>query len=118
MKELKAKGGGDIPEPINVALEKAVNMSWREGAQGLIIVVGDAPVHPLYRDETLQMARGFRSTSSSNASPRSVSAIFTGKNRRSRDFFRQLAQAGGGDFSVHQGQMLESVLLSILPARR
>jgi Mg-chelatase subunit ChlD len=118
VKGLKAQGGGDIPEPINLALEKAATMSWRENAQGLIIVVGDAPVHPLNRDETLQMVRDFRNTSPSSTSPRSVSAIFTGKNRRSREFFRQLARAGGGDFSVHQGHMLESVLLSILPARK
>jgi hypothetical protein len=29
-----------------------------------------------------------------------------------------LAEAGGGDFSIHQGQMIESVLLSVLPHRK
>lgn len=43
-----------------------------------------------------------------------MSAIYTGDSPALRPFFEQLASAGGGDLSVHQGQMIESVLLSVL----
>ena len=49
-----------------------------------------------------------------NPAGRRVSAIFTGdKNGPGAVFFERLAQAGGGDFVVHRGQMIESVLLSV-----
>ncbi len=114
---LNAKGGGDIPEPVNRALGRALEMSWRPGAQGRIIVIGDASVHAQSRQRTLQMAEAFAATSTSSGAPRSVSSIFTGRHPRARTFFQNLAKAGDGDFMAHKGQMIESVLLSILPER-
>jgi hypothetical protein len=49
--------------------------------------------------------------------PRSISAIFTGDDPGHRRFFEQLAAAGGGEVMQHQEQMIESVLLSVLPPR-
>jgi uncharacterized protein YukE len=115
VKSIKAKGGGDVPEPVDVALETAVDMLWRAEAQGRIIVIGDATVHAANRTRTLELAERFRRSSAGSDWPRSVSTIFTGKGSTARAFFRNLAKAGGGDFSVHQGQMIESVLLSVLP---
>lgn len=115
---LDAKGGGDIPEPVNRALGRALEMPWRSGAQGRIIVIGDASVHAASRERTLQMAEAFAATSASSGAPRSVSSIFTGRHPRARAFFENLAIAGRGDFMAHQGQMIESVLLSILPDPR
>jgi Mg-chelatase subunit ChlD len=115
---LSALGGGDIPEPVNRALGRALEMPWRSEAQGRIIVIGDASVHEESRQRTLQMAEAFRTSSRSMSSPRTVSSIFTGRHPRARAFFKNLAEAGGGDFMAHQGQMIESVLLSILPDPR
>ncbi len=115
---LNAKGGGDIPEPVNRALGRALEMSWRPGAQGRIIVIGDASVHAASRQRTLQMAEAFAGTSKIAGAPRSVSSIFTGSHPRAREFFKNLAEAGDGDFMAHKGQMIESVLLSILPDPR
>ncbi len=115
---LRAQGGGDIPEPVNRALGRALEMPWRSGAQGRIIVIGDASVHAVNREVTLRMAEAFAASSRSVAAPRTVSSIFTGNNPNARAFFKNLAAAGGGDFMAHQGQMIESVLLSILPDPR
>jgi len=52
-----------------------------------------------------------------DALPRSVSTIFSGQKPRAKDFFKRLARAGGGEFAAHRGQMIESVLLSVLPPR-
>jgi hypothetical protein len=115
---IKAEGGGDIPEPIDEALAAAMALQWRNNAQGRIIVIGDATVHAANRTRTLELAERFRRSSPDSKWPRSVSTIFTGKGSGARAFFRSLAEAGGGDFSIHQGQMIESVLLSVLPHRK
>jgi Mg-chelatase subunit ChlD len=111
---LRAQGGGDDPEPVDEALQAALAMPWRADAQGRIIVIGDAPVHPHRHAQTLAFAEQFHRSSPGEQAPRSVSAIYTGDSLAPRPFFEQLATAGGGDLSVHQGQMIESVLLSVL----
>ena len=68
----------------------------------------------------LELADQFRRSSSDPARPRTVSAIFTGETAAAHLFYEQIAQAGGGDFSAYQGQIIENVLLSVLsdPARQ
>jgi hypothetical protein len=114
VKGLRAQGGGDDPEAVDEALKAALAMPWRADAQGRIIVIGDAPVHPHRHAQTLAFAEQFRRSSPGEQAPRTVSAIYTGDGPALRSFFEQLASAGGGDLSVHQGQMIESVLLSVL----
>ena len=115
VRSIEAEGGGDVPEPVDVALQVAVDLVWRGDAQGRIIVIGDAAVHAANRTRTLELAERFRRSSPGDKWPRSVSTIFTGRDSAARAFFQSLAKAGGGDFSAHQGQMIESVLLSVLP---
>ena len=57
---LEASGGGDRPEPVDLALSEAVSMNWRDKAHGKIIVITDATVHSRNRQRTLQMTRDFR----------------------------------------------------------
>jgi hypothetical protein len=110
---LEASGGGDRPEPVDLALSEAVSMNWRDKAHGKIIVITDATVHSRNRQRTLQMTRDFRAVPAT-ALPRSTSSIFTGNDKAAEQFLRELAKIGGGDFSTHSGQMLESVLLSVI----
>lgn len=117
VQSLSAGGGGDDPEPVDLALEKAIEMPWRADAQGRIILIGDAPPHVHNRRRTTELAHQFQRSSPGRAAPRSVSMIFTGDSPVIARYFEGLAEAGGGDFSVHQGQMIESVLLSVLPER-
>jgi hypothetical protein len=91
-----------------------VSMAWRSDAQGRIIVIGDAPAHPADVERTLSMAAQFRRSAPNARHSRAVAAIFTGSGADARVFFERLAQAGGGDFAVHKGQMIESVLLAVL----
>ena len=112
---LEASGGGDDPEPVDLALKVAIDMPWRADAQGRIVVIGDA----LARDRQAALARAaqFRNTTRQAELPRVVSAIYAGDEPFSARFFEQIATAGGGGYSVNQGQIIESVLLSILPER-
>jgi hypothetical protein len=118
--EMTADGGGDDPEPVDEALAVAVAMPWRDAALGQIIVIGDAPVRPSGRARALQLASGFRASAADPGLPRTVSTIYTGPAGGARQFFEQIAAAGGGDFSAYQGQIIENVLLSVLrdPALR
>jgi hypothetical protein len=112
VQDLHAQGGGDDPEPVDEALKAALAMPWRADAQGRIIVIGDAPAHQ--QGAALGLAEQFRRSAPGAGTPRTVSAIYTGESLALRPFFERLAAAGGGDLSVHQGQMIESVLLSVL----
>jgi hypothetical protein len=109
---ITADGGGDPPEPIDVALADAVALSWRPQATGRIVVIGDAPVHGENTARTLTLARAF--AGGGPPGRRNVSAVFTGGDPQAGAFFVRLADAGGGLFARHQGQMIESVLLSVL----
>jgi len=111
---LTAEGGGDRPEPVDRALRVALDMSWRDDAQGRIIVIGDAPAHAAGWQRALDLAGEFRASASTPDLPRAVSAILTGGEPGARSFFERLAAAGGGEFTRHQGEMIESVLLSVL----
>jgi len=116
--DLDAKGGGDPPEPVGQALAEAIAMPWRDGVQGRIVVIGDAPERPGAWGGALDAAARFAASGTGVAGRRRVSAIFTGDGRRGREFYEQVAGAGGGDFVAHRGRMIESVMLSILQPRR
>jgi multidrug efflux pump subunit AcrA (membrane-fusion protein) len=118
VERLEASGGGDVPEPVAYALEQGIAMSWRPEAEGRIVLIGDAPSHRPDWGAAFGQAAAFSATSSEAApgtgTSRRTSAIFTGKRAEGREFFERLADAGRGDFVQHRGQMMESVLLSVL----
>jgi hypothetical protein len=118
VERLEAGGGGDVPEPVAYALEQGIAMSWRPEAEGRIVVIGDAPSHRPDWGSAFGRASSFSATSPEAApgtkTSRRISTIFTGKRAEGREFFERLAGAGRGDFVQHRGQMMESVLLSVL----
>ena len=88
------------------------------GEDDRIVLIGDAPSHRPDWGAAFGQAAAFSATSSEAApgtgTSRRTSAIFTGKRAEGREFFERLAGAGRGDFVQHRGQMMESVLLSVL----
>ncbi len=115
---LVAEGGGDHPEALDIALAEALAMQWRDEAQGRIVIVGDAPAPRARWGAMFNAIDGFTRTAVPPALPRQVSAVFSGSLANDRRFFEELANAGGGDFIAHRGQMMESVLLSVLTEDR
>jgi Mg-chelatase subunit ChlD len=112
---LEASGGGDDPEPVDLALKVAIDMPWRADAQGRIVVIGDALARD--RQAALALATQFRNTTRQAELPRVISTIYAGDEPSSARFFEQMATAGGGEYSINQGHIIESVLLSIIPER-
>lgn len=117
VEQLLASGGGDYPEPVGRALKLAVDMDWRDIAEGRIVVIGDAPAHQEDWQSVFRMAGDFERRDPDSGLTRRVAAIFTGSRDEGRSFYERLAQAGGGDFVNHRGRMIESVLLSVLADR-
>lgn len=109
-------GGGTVTEAVYAALERATRMNFRPSAKQTIIVIGDAAAHPNEQAKTLALARSFRDS----GPRRTVSALFVTTQaflrfgRGDRAFFAALARDGGGAFSDHRGELLESVLISVL----
>jgi len=52
-----AKGGDDVPEGVDKALEAAAKFSWRKKAGKVVIIIGDAPPHAEDVQRTLVNAR-------------------------------------------------------------
>jgi von Willebrand factor type A domain len=110
LQELRAAGGGDPPEAMEVGLAEALKMPWRDRTMGRIVVVADEPPHPADLQTALDLAARFRSTPQ-----HAVGTVYVNEEQDpARLFFERLASAGGGDFRMHRGEMIESVLLSVL----
>jgi len=109
------RGGRTIEEDVLVALQQTRSLGFRDGAVQQLILIGDAAAHPADQPAALDFARRFH-----GSSKRTLSALFipTPAYRKyggsDREFFADLAHAGGGEFSEHRGRMVESILLSIL----
>lgn len=91
---LSAYGGGDIPEDVYSGLITAINLSWRDGAKKVILLMGDAgPNDP-------EPGTGYTLSSVVNAAnavdPASIYAIRVGSNGYMRSAFQQLADGTGG----------------------
>jgi hypothetical protein len=113
---LSARGGEDDPEAVEVALAEAMKLAWRDRTMGRIVVIGDQPPRPAQLQSALDIAARFRSA---DPPGRALGAIYAGVDGHpAGSFFEQLAKAGGGDFRVHRGEMIESVLLSSLSGAR
>jgi Mg-chelatase subunit ChlD len=95
--ELKARGGGDWPESVNEALHTAVTkLKWSQRLESdrIIFLVGDAPPHMDYAQDTkypqvLRMARERGIT---------VNAVQAGRARDTERVWTEIAQMGNGRY--------------------
>ncbi|MFN8672793.1 MAG: vWA domain-containing protein [Candidatus Sericytochromatia bacterium] len=99
LNELKAGGGGDYPESVNEGLKVAINeVSWSDNntnAIRLVFLVGDAPPHLDYSDDTKY------NISMSDAVKKGIkiySLAASGLDSRGEYIFRQLSQYTSAKF--------------------
>ncbi len=118
VRSLRARGGGDDPEPVHDAIRSAVGMSWRLSALSRIVVISDAPTHRGGWQEALRTISNWRKAAPPAAHGRTLSAIFTGRDPAGLRFYQQLVAAGGGNLVDNRRQLMASVLLSILDGSR
>ena len=106
-----AKGpNDDIPEAVLIALNAAVNTSFRPHVpHRIIIVITDAYAYADEQAKTLQIARSF-----ARAEGQRISAVHVRQNPDSEKYLALLAEAGGGEFVPDRGSILANVLMGIL----
>jgi hypothetical protein len=109
-------GSRTLEEDVHLGLEAATLMRWRPEARQVLVVIGDAPAHPEYVNETFARAESFVRQSEL----RTLSTLFVttpsslSAGQSARPYFQALAKAADGAFNDHAGSMIESVLLSVL----
>jgi Mg-chelatase subunit ChlD len=95
--ELRAQGGGDWPESVNEALDIAVNkLDWDYGrdATRIIFLVGDAPPHMDYAQDTKYPAV-MRMAQQKDII---VNTVQAGTARDTARIWRDIAQLGQGEY--------------------
>lgn len=108
--------GTSVTEALYSGLREASMMPLRPSAKQVLIVIGDASAHPHEQTATLRLARDF----AAGGPGRVLSTLFVETaaflmyGQGDREFFRRLAEAGGGEFHERAGGMTEAVLLSVL----
>lgn len=109
------RGGRTIEEDVYPALQEAAGFRYRVDAVRQLILIGDAAAHPPQQAAAIALARRFHQRKDS-----SISALFVPTDAylrfggNDREFFAEVARAGGGEFSEHRGHIVESILLSVL----
>jgi uncharacterized protein YegL len=95
--EVYADGGGDYPEDLNAALERAVREpEWRvEGTVSLIFLVADAPPHLDYGQQSHYAAE---SIAAAERGIKIYPIASSGLDAQGEYIFRQMAQITGGRF--------------------
>ncbi len=110
------RGGYTPREAVLAAVRTALSMRLRPNAKQAIVIIGDAAPHRNEEAATLEAVRGF----ARSGPRRTVSVLFVATpsylhlGTGDEKFFSSLAREGGGKFSTHGGQMIESILLSVL----
>ncbi|MDH3591210.1 MAG: VWA domain-containing protein [Planctomycetota bacterium] len=115
---MKAEGGGDLPERVEVGLEYAYNkrMGWLRNANKVVILIGDAPPHPSAISKAIRLADaaynnpfglGAKRPTTPRQGARAVrpfvtSAISVGT--MADVTFKRIAKAGGGAFVKLSGR--------------
>jgi hypothetical protein len=91
----QAAGGGDVPEDIAAGLNDALHMQWRDGAQKMVFIVGDAA--PADRGEVPGVDVLARQAADRQII---VNTIRCGEDMDTQQSFTRLADLGRGDFST------------------
>jgi hypothetical protein len=94
----RAEGGGDIPEDVDAALYDAVHkMQWRDGANKMIFLVGDAP--PASRGDVPKFDLSARDAAVAQIK---LNTIRCGTDADTAQSWQQIAMLGHGEFSTIQ----------------
>ena len=109
------EAGGDFcnsdgPEALKSALERAVQMNWREEVDvQLIIIVTDNSAYREEEAEALRLATAF----ANRGGGFSVGAAQVGADRETKRFLSELVEAGDGELIKAGGSFTSTVLFSL-----
>lgn len=111
-------GGGDIPEPIHLALELATDtrkMGWERKRHNIIVLVTDAPVHTNGRKQARAEAERFTKRLGGIVN---VLDVATDRDHILADLDEIAAAGGGNAFRVEdEDRFWKELIVSIFPKR-
>jgi Mg-chelatase subunit ChlD len=113
VKDLNAKGGGDIPEAVYEGLKEAMeNGGWRDDAIRIVILVGDAPPHK----ENKGMERTLTLVTDWNRKAGGVLHAIdtTGWNKLMYDFIDMAKVGGGESISLHEEKDIVPTMIPLI----
>jgi len=120
--ELKAAGGGDIPEAVAEGLRVASNdLTWRPNAHRVVVLVGDAPPHDHTRNRLSKTVKEFSASRDGTSTVSTVFAGSYGSTFRADDVvesFGRIARDGHGSFVSLDGEDLDRRLLLMTLGKR
>ncbi|PIW26885.1 MAG: hypothetical protein COW30_12965 [Rhodospirillales bacterium CG15_BIG_FIL_POST_REV_8_21_14_020_66_15] len=107
---LQAHGTGSGTNSTDVfkGLSAAAAMTWRRDVPKAIVVIADDPDDDAPSHQAHGVARRFAGR------PKAKVAVVTPDHAGQPRFFKDLAKAGGGDFVSDKGDLLTSILLTVI----
>jgi hypothetical protein len=101
----------DNEEAIDQAMNRAIGMNWRPSAKSkTIIIISDNGAYDIKIAQTTGQATTFKNSGEKNQ----VSTVFVATERAyGRDYLKQLAKAGGGNFVTGGGSFTATILLAL-----
>lgn len=114
---IEVAGGGDIPEAVYSALFEAIAFPWRENAQKVIILMGDAPPHD--PEEPDDYTKQDVLDAAFSASPTGIFPIVIVDNNETRFAFQALADGSSGRlfYAASADDVVETVVSTINAAK-
>jgi uncharacterized protein YegL len=106
----QARGGGDFPEDVRMAMRDALEkMNWSNKTSKIIFLVGDAPPHDDYPDVPATEKTAERA----KARGILVNTIQAGRHAQTTAAWQKIAQYGGGEyFSIAQDGGVSSTYMA------
>ena len=115
IKTLEVSGGGDTPEAMSNALEKATELNWKtnEDWNRVIVVITDAPAH--FEGKSYLLARKFRDGKWQGR----VNCIYANKgDSKVEAFLKKLAKEGGGSYKEEGSDIITDLVESVYPKKK
>jgi len=108
--DIRAGGGGDMPEAVHKGLEwGATENPFRGKARKVMLLFGDAPPHRQFLEQCIETASNFRRQNEG------IVSTVTCRMRRPMDEFVEIAQAGGGEafLTTDERQIMTQLVILI-----
>jgi hypothetical protein len=93
--EIERTGGGDLPEALEVAICKSVDLKWRHLSKKAMVIVGDAPPHGVI-DEMINQINYKVETSKLKNLGVKLYTVQCGNDKSTEQTFKWLAETTGG----------------------
>ena len=101
-----------IEERVDAGLQDAVNQPWDANAEGIIVVIGDQRAHPDRVQRAYDLAAQFAARSE-RYRVSTITPARAGSQAHVVDFYRRLADYGGGAYITGATELLSSIIVSI-----